>query len=110
MAENEIITSDSPQMQMFSQLMKGLLAKLERYCASARPMLGGEVFLTEGLYKNRDANYTMDEVLADMQAAIPKMCRTKNIVFHCSLNPHPDEKLSDETLSQIAREYMEALG
>lgn len=46
MAENEIITSDSPQMQMFSQLMKGLLAKLERYCTSARPMLGGEVFLT----------------------------------------------------------------
>lgn len=46
MAENEIITSDSPQMQMFSQLMKGLLVKLERYCASARPMLGGEVFLT----------------------------------------------------------------
>lgn len=46
MAENEIITSESPQMQMFSQLMKGLLAKLERYCASARPMLGGEVFLT----------------------------------------------------------------
>lgn len=46
MAENEIITSESPQMQMFSQLMKGLIAKLERYCASARPMLGGEVFLT----------------------------------------------------------------
>ena len=32
------------------------------------------------------------------------------MVFHCSLNPHPDEKLSDETLMQIAREYMEALG
>ncbi|KGN92440.1 helix-turn-helix domain-containing protein [Porphyromonas canoris] len=46
MAENEIITSNSPQMQMFSQLMKGLLAKLERYCASARPILDGEVFLT----------------------------------------------------------------
>ncbi len=46
MTETEIITSDSPQIQMFSQLMKGLLAKLERYCASARPMLGGEVFLT----------------------------------------------------------------
>ena len=46
MAENEIITSDSPQLQMFSQLIKGLLSKLECYCASARPMLGGEVFLT----------------------------------------------------------------
>ena len=68
------------------------------------------VLLAEGLYKNRDANYTMDEVLADMQAAIPKKCRTKNVVFHCSLNPHPDERLSVETLSQMAREYMEALG
>ena len=46
MAENEIITSESPQMQLFTQLMEGVLAKLERYCDSARPMLGGEVFLT----------------------------------------------------------------
>ncbi|KXA42447.1 relaxase/mobilization nuclease domain-containing protein, partial [Prevotella corporis] len=34
----------------------------------------------------------------------------KKTVFHCSLNPHPDEKLSDETLMQLAKEYMEALG
>ena len=46
MAENEIITSENPQMQLFTQMMEGVLAKLERYCASARPMLGGEVFLT----------------------------------------------------------------
>ena len=52
----------------------------------------------------------MEEVFADMEALIPKNCRTKKTVFHCSLNPHPDEKLSDETLMQIAREYMEALG
>ena len=32
------------------------------------------------------------------------------MVFHCSLNPHPDEKLSDEILTQIAKEYMETLG
>ena len=44
------------------------------------------------------------------EALIPKNCRTKKTVFHCSLNPHLDEKLSDETLMQIAREYMEALG
>lgn len=52
----------------------------------------------------------MEDVLVDMEALIPKKCRTKKTVFHCSLNPHPDEKLSDETLMQIAREYMEALG
>ena len=52
----------------------------------------------------------MEDVFADMEALIPKNCRTKKTVFHCSLNPHPDEKLSDEQLTQIAKEYMEALG
>ena len=45
-----------------------------------------------------------------MQALIPEKCRTKKTVFHCSLNPHPDDKISDEQLVQIAKEYMEALG
>lgn len=68
------------------------------------------VLLAEGLYANPEGGYTMEEVLSDMQVAIPKKCRTKNVVFHCSLNPHPDEKLSDEQLTQIAQEYMQALG
>ena len=68
------------------------------------------ILLAEGLYANPGGSYTMEEVLSDMQAAIPKKCRTKNVVFHCSLNPHPDEKLSDEQLTQIAQEYMQALG
>ena len=68
------------------------------------------VLLAAELYQSNDGNYTMEDVLADMQALIPKKCRTKKMVFHCSLNPHPDENLSDETLMQIAKEYMEALG
>ena len=68
------------------------------------------ILLAQGLYQNKEGTYTMAEVFADMQAVIPEKCRTKRMVFHCSLNPHPDEKLSDETLTQIAREYMETLG
>ena len=68
------------------------------------------ILLAQGLYQNKEGTYTMAEVFADMQALIPEKCRTKKMVFHCSLNPHPDEKLSDETLMQIAKEYMEALG
>ena len=68
------------------------------------------VLLAQGLYQNKEETYTMAEVFADMQALIPEKCRTKKTVFHCSLNPHPDEKLSDETLTQIAKEYMEELG
>ena len=68
------------------------------------------ILLAAELYQDREGRYTMEDVLADMEALIPKKCRTKKTVFHCSLNPHPDEKLSDEQLTQIAKEYMEALG
>ena len=68
------------------------------------------ILLAQGLYQNKEGTYTMEEVFADMEALIPKKCRTKKTVFHCSLNPHPDEKLTDEQLVQIAKEYMEALG
>lgn len=68
------------------------------------------ILLAQGLYQNKEGTYTMAEVFADMQAVIPEKCRTKKMVFHCSLNPHPDEKLSNETLTQIAKEYMKALG
>ena len=68
------------------------------------------ILLAAELYQDKKGTYTMAEVFADMQALIPEKCRTKKMVFHCSLHPHPDEKLSDETLTQIAKEYMEELG
>ena len=68
------------------------------------------ILLAQGLYQNKEGTYTMAEVFTDMQALISEKHRTKKMVFHCSLNPHPDEKLSDEILTQIAKEYMETLG
>ena len=68
------------------------------------------ILLAQGLYQNKEGTYTMAEVFPDMQALIPEKCRTKKMVFHCSLNPHPDDEFSDEQLVQVAREYMEALG
>ena len=68
------------------------------------------VLLVQRLFQDRNGRYSRAQVLADMLRTIPERCRTKKTVFHCSLNPHPDEKLSDEALSRIAAEYMEALG
>ena len=68
------------------------------------------ILLAAELYQDKEGSYTMEEVFADMEALIPKKCRTRKTVFHCSINPHPDEKLSNEQLTQIAKEYMEALG
>ncbi len=36
--------------------------------------------------------------------------RTTNTVFHVSLNPSPEDRLTDEQLGEIAREYMEQMG
>lgn len=36
--------------------------------------------------------------------------RVKKPVFHVSLNPHPDDRLSDDDLERIARQYMERMG
>ena len=69
-----------------------------------------EVILSKGLYQPAEGEFKMEEVLRDIQALIPTHCRTKKSVFHCSLNPHPDERLSDERLATLAEEYMQALG
>ncbi len=69
-----------------------------------------EVILSKGLYQSAEGEFKMEEVLRDMQALIPTYCRTKKAVFHCSLNPHPDEHLSDERLATLAEDYMQALG
>ena len=40
----------------------------------------------------------------------PEHLPTKKPVIHISLNPHPDDKLTDNQLADIGREYMERLG
>lgn len=69
-----------------------------------------EVLLANSLYHNIDEKYSMEQVFADMKSAIPENCRTKKMVFHCSLNPHPDDKLSDAQFQDMAKEYMERMG
>lgn len=36
--------------------------------------------------------------------------RTSNTVFHVSLNPSPEDKLTNEQLREIANEYMQKMG
>ena len=40
----------------------------------------------------------------------PEHLPTKKPVIHISLNPHPEDKLTDNQLADIGREYMERLG
>ena len=42
------------------------------------------ILLAAELYQDKEGNYTMAEVFADMQALIPEKCRTKR---RCSIAP-----------------------
>lgn len=46
----------------------------------------------------------------DFKRFMPEQVRTRNRVIHISLNPHPDDRLTDTELEQLAREYLDRLG
>ena len=54
--------------------------------------------------------YNADKVNEGKGQWMPKQTRTEKPVLHVSLNPHPDDKLTDGDLTAIAHEYMERMG
>jgi len=59
-----------------------------------------------------DGSGRMDVARAerDFKRFMPEQVRTRNKVIHISLNPHPDDRLTDTELEQLAREYLDRLG
>lgn len=56
------------------------------------------------------ARFDMDDALRSFEPYLAANQRTKNPVFHASLNPDPRDTLTDEQLTAIAQEYMERMG
>lgn len=53
---------------------------------------------------------SLGECYKDFERALPQKMRCKSPILHISLNPHPDDKLRDEQLGQIGKEYLQELG
>lgn len=51
-----------------------------------------------------------ERCMASFEPFLQANRRTTNTVFHVSLNPSPEDRLTDELLGEIAREYMERMG
>lgn len=67
------------------------------------------------LYSNRimqdsDGGHNMYLHLKSFEPYLMANNKTEQPVLHISLNPHPDDKLSDEQMSDIAQEYMDKMG
>ena len=52
----------------------------------------------------------VDACMASFMPYLEANKRTNNTVFHVSLNPSPEDRLTDVQFQEIAREYMERMG
>ena len=72
----------------------------------------GKVLTTNLVCEPMDGCFSVQATAADFARWLPspEHLPTKKPVIHISLNPHPDDKLTDNQLADIGREYMERLG
>jgi hypothetical protein len=57
-----------------------------------------------------DGNINISAMAENFKAFMPKMGKTKKPVLHISLNPHPNDRLTDQDYEILAREYLDKLG
>ena len=57
-----------------------------------------------------DGKADIGQMADNFRLFMPKMGKTKKPVLHISLNPHPDDRLSDQDFEILAREYLDKLG
>lgn len=57
-----------------------------------------------------DGKADIGQMADNFRLFMPKMGKTKKPVLHISLNPHPDDRLSDQDFEILAREYLDRLG
>ena len=70
----------------------------------------GKILCSNKVLLPTDVSLTLAFCLKSFENHLPKDIKTEKPVIHISLNPHPDDVLSDEQLSTIAREYLDKMG
>lgn len=70
----------------------------------------GKLLATNRVFDGGDGQIDCARLLRDCCNCMPENIRTRNTVIHVSLNPHPDDRLTDMEMANIAQAYMERLG
>lgn len=70
----------------------------------------GKILFGNRIIQQVDGTYNMYLNIKSFEPYLEANKRTEKPVLHISLNPHPDDKLSNEQLSSIAQEYMDRMG
>lgn len=70
----------------------------------------GKILETNRIFVPADGQFSVGDCMRDFERAMPGQVTTTRGIIHISLNPHPEDKISDDQLTDIGREYMEKLG
>ena len=70
----------------------------------------GKILGANLVFEPADGRFNVTECMNDFMQFVPAHFRTEKPVFHVSLNPHPDDHLTDTQLTDIGQEYMQLLG
>ena len=69
-----------------------------------------KILETNKVFSPANGTHDISACMQDFMAYMPSHVLTKKPVIHISLNPHPDDRLTDEQFSAIVREYIEKMG
>ena len=70
----------------------------------------GKVLLSNRMFESEDGNFSIRRCMECFDMHLPADLKTEKPIIHISLNPHPDDVLSDSQLADIAKEYMQRMG
>ena len=70
----------------------------------------GRVLDTNKIYNDGSGNIDIHRAFEDFKRWMPQHTRAEKTMMHISLNPHPDDVLSEMQYTQLAHEYMEKMG
>lgn len=70
----------------------------------------GRVLDTNKIYNDGSGKINIHRVFEDFKRWMPQATKAEKTMMHISLNPHPDDRLSEAQYIQISHEYMEKMG
>lgn len=70
----------------------------------------GKVLATNKIYNDGSGTINIHRAFEDFKMWMPQSTKAEKPMMHISLNPHPDDRLSDAEYAQLAHEYMEKMG
>ena len=70
----------------------------------------GRLLTTNRIYNDGSGTVDINKAMEGFHTFLPPQMKVEKPVVHISLNPHPEDVLTDVELQDIAREYLEKLG